>query len=332
MTTHLESILIIAFAALAQTAFVLPIKFFRDWRWEQMWVAQAVTCFLCSLAAACCLPADFWRMAAALPLSHWLVCYALGILWGVGGAAYGLTLSRLGISFAFSFVLGTIILVGALFPFAMHAAGHLAKPWLFGAGIFLGLIGTVASGIARRGDRPDDLMAMPFKVLRYRWAVALALLAGAFSACYGLAFTLRLEAVTAFTVHGISATFAMLVVALPLYLGSATTAIPVGLACARNTKSLGMFLRRQDGFNWLLAFTMGACATGGSLLYGWATSRQNHLPPNISYAVLTILSIIAGNSVAFFTGEWRNRARPAIALLVSSVTLLVVAVWMLQVS
>ena len=91
MTSHIECILLIALSSLVQAAFVLPIRYFRGWRWEQMWVAQAIACGFWALLWACMLPRETWRLAAALPLSHWILCYALGVLWGVGGVAYGLT-------------------------------------------------------------------------------------------------------------------------------------------------------------------------------------------------------------------------------------------------
>jgi L-rhamnose-H+ transport protein len=235
MTGHLQCILLIAGAGLVQAAFVLPIKYFRDWRWEQIWVAQAVTCSLCALLWACFLPFEFWRLAAALPLHHWILCYAFGLLWGVSGVSYGLTVTRLGISFAYSFVFGVTILVGALLPFLLDSAQRPSRPYAFAEGVFLGLIGTAVIGLVRRGHREDDLMALPFSPPRYRWAICLAVSAGTFSACYGLAFSMRMDVLTSLIDRGVSATSASLVVALPLYLGAVSFAVPFGLVCARRT-------------------------------------------------------------------------------------------------
>jgi L-rhamnose-H+ transport protein len=330
MTGQLQCILLIAIAGFVQAAFVLPIKYFRDWRWEQMWVAQAITCSLCALVWAAFLPFAFWRLAAALPLHHWVLCYGFGLLWGVGGVAYGLTVTRLGISFTYSFVFGVTILVGALLPFLLDPTQRPAKPYAFAEGLLLGLIGIVLIGLVHRGRRENDLMALPFSAPRYRWALCLAVSAGVFSACYGLAFSLHVGAVTSLVKRGSSTNFASSVVALPLYLGSASFAVPFGLVCARRTGTLGFFVRSKDSRNWALAMAMGICGVGGSLFYGWATTRQGHLPPNISYCILTILFIFAGNGIAYCMGELRHRSLRAHTTILASLACLIIAVWLLR--
>lgn len=295
-----------------------------------MWVAQAVTCGLWALLWGCMLPHQMWRLAAVLPLSHWIFCYVLGVLWGVGGVAYGLTLTRLGISFAYSFVFGVTILVGALLPLLFDPAQKLLRPAAFAGGIILGLVGTAAIGIVRRGRSEDDLMALPFSPPRYRWAIFLAVVAGAFSACYGLAFSLRADVITSLVTGGVSLTSASLVVALPLYIGSASFAVPFGLVCARRTGSLGLFALRGNSRNLCLALAMGACGIAGSLFYGWAINAPGHLPANISYCILTILYVVAGNLMAYFTGELRHRPFAANATIFASLACLMSAVWLLR--
>ncbi len=332
MNVYLQCILLIAIASLVQAAFVLPIRYFLGWRWEQMWVAQAITCSLCAVLWACLLPLEFWRLAAALPLYHWILCYVFGLLWGVGGVAYGLTLTRLGISFAYSFVFGVTILVGTLLPLWLDSIQRPTKPYAFAGGILLGLVGTAAIGVVRRRRRADDLMALPFPPPQYRWAIFLALAAGVFSACYGLAFTVRMDVLTSLIDRGVSATSASLAVALPLYLGSASFQVPFGLACARRTGTLGLFIRSGNSRNWALAMAMGICGTGGSFIYGWASSRHGHLPPNISYCILTILFIVAGNTMAYLTGELRHRSLVANAPLLAGLACLISAIWLLRAS
>jgi L-rhamnose-H+ transport protein len=330
MTSHTECISLIALSSIVQAAFVLPIRHFRGWRWEQMWVAQAAACGFWALLWACIIPRETWRLAAALPLSHWILCYALGVLWGVGGVAYGLTLTRLGISFAYSFVFGVTILVGALLPLLFDPAQGLLRPYAFTGGVVLGVIGTAAIGVVRRGHSENGLMALPFSPPRYRWAIFLAVLAGAFSACYGLAFSVRADVLTSLITRGISPTSASLVVALPLYIGSASFAVPFGLICAKRTGSLDLFARRGNLRNLSLALAMGICGTCGSLLYGWAVGAQGHLPSSISYCILTILYVVAGNLMAYFTGELRHRSFAVSAAILASLACLISAVWLLR--
>lgn len=330
MTAHVECIFLIAAAAIVQAIFVLPIPFFRNWQWEHMWTAQAITCGLCALVWAAFVPRAFWLMAAALPPTHWILCYCFGLLWGVGGVAYGLTITRLGISFAYSFVFGITVLVGALLPFLLDSTLRPARPGAFAEGLLLALAGMTVIGIARRGDQEDALMTLPFSPPRYHWAVCLAVAAGMFSACYGLAFSLRIRVLTSLISHGISPTLASVAVALPLYAGSASFAVPFGLACARRTKTLRSFFQSNLSWNWTLAIVMGICGVGGSVFYGWASTRAGHLSPSVSYCIFMILFIVAGNGVALATGELHRRSRAANAALVGSIACLIGAVWLLR--
>ncbi len=108
------ALLLLAASGFFQAAFALPIHHLRKWRWEQMWVAQSVTAnVLFPLGWAVLVPAGFWREAGRMPWPHWLATYGWGLIWGVGGAAWGLSLTRLGIAFANSFVFGVTVLSGA---------------------------------------------------------------------------------------------------------------------------------------------------------------------------------------------------------------------------
>src|SRR5258708_7024686 len=144
MTDELKCFFLLALSGGLQACFALPVKHFRQWRWEQMWVAQSATSnLLFPLLWAVLLPGTFWSLAAKIPLSHWMAAYAWGVLWGLGGVAYGLTLTTLGISFSYSFVFGTTTLTGALLPLILHRVEKARYPLLFAAGLMLCLLAIV---------------------------------------------------------------------------------------------------------------------------------------------------------------------------------------------
>lgn len=332
MRTQAATLLLLAASGFFQAAFALPVKYLRNWRWEQMWVAQSMTAnVLFPLAWAAAVPAAFWYQAARLPWSHWVASYAWGLVWGFGGVAWGLALTRLGIAFANSFVFGVTVLTGALFPLAVSAVDQPAHPWLFVAGLALCVCSTALVGLFRRRGAQKPLLPMPSLFGSYRRVVALAVFAGFATAGYGLALTFGFASIRSMTANGISPVSAPLVVVLPLYLGAASVAIPLGLLVAARAGTLRLFLGKFAAWNWSLALVMGFCAMATAVLYGFATSRAGHPAPNVSFGIFISFLVLGGVGLGFATGEMRGSTPSAKAGLFLSACGLVAGAWLLNV-
>jgi L-rhamnose-H+ transport protein len=307
MRTQVGSLLLLAVAGFFQAAFALPVKHLRNWRWEQMWVAQSVTAnVLFPLSWAAVVPAAFWMQAAHIPWSHWVVAYGWGLVWGFGGVAWGLTMTRLGMAFSNSFVFGVTVVTGALLPLVMNAVESPPHPSLFAAGLVLCVFTTVLIGFLRRHGTAGPLLPMPLSLGSYPVIVGIAVFAGFSTAGYGLAFTFSFGVIRSLVASGVSQFSAALVVVLPVYLGAATVAIPLGLLTAARSGSLSRFLGSHAAWNWSLALVMGLCATASAVLYGFAGSRTGHPSPNVSFCVFISFLVLGGNALGFATGELRG--------------------------
>jgi L-rhamnose-H+ transport protein len=310
MRTQVGTLLLLAASGFFQAAFAVPVRYLRNWRWEQMWVGQSVTAnVLFPLVWAALVPATFWNQAAHLPWSHWLSAYGWGLIWGLGGVAWGLTLTRLGMAFSNSFVFGIATATGALLPLMAGAVEGPAHPWLFALGLFLCVLTTIAIGFLRRLGGQEPLLPMPARFRSYPAIVGVALFAGFATAGYGLAFSFAFPAIRSLIANGISELSAALVVVLPAYLGAASVAIPVGVAAAARSGSLALFFGRHAVWNWSLALTMGLCAAATALLYGFAGSAAGHASPNVSFGVFISFLVLGGNLLGLAAGEMRGSPR-----------------------
>lgn len=326
----------LALAGLAQALFALPVKRFREWRWENMWLAQSVTCNLLAPALwAALLPDHFWTVFGSVEWQDLIELYGWGILWGIGGVAYGLTLTRLGASFAYSFVFGTTTLVGSIAPVLLAVTAMPQRVALFATGLVVCVAATTGSAIAAQGASEDEAarhLSMPFEVRSYATALVLAILAGFFSASYGMAYSLAFPIVETAEKAGLSPESAPLVVSLPIYWGAASFAIPFGLTCAIRSHSIRSFFVSRPFRNWTLAVLMAVFGVGGVFLYGIGSSMPGRPAPNVSFGVFMSFFVLAGNAVGLITGELRSRSRRANALLTASIVGLVVAAWLLRAS
>jgi L-rhamnose-H+ transport protein len=325
---ELCAFLLLAAAGLFQAAFALPIKYTREWRWEQVWAAQSATAnVLFPLVWAMSVPRELWDQAGRIPVSHWITSYGWGLLWGGGGVAYSLALTRLGMAFANSLVIGVSIIVGALLPLATKAADTSVRPASFTMGLVLCILSTALLGLFRRGANQKTLLAMPLRLDSYGRVVVVAVVSGVLSASYGLALAFKFDTVRALTGGRISALSASLLVLLPVYLGGASVAIPIALSCSVRSRTLSLFWRANAVRNWLLALVMGFCAAATAVFYNLGSTMGGHPSPNVSFAVFMAFFLVGGVVLGFLTGEMRESARAAkIGLLLSAGGLVVAAV------
>ena len=101
-------LIIIAIGSFCQSSSYVPIKKVKEWSWESFWLLQGVFAWLVFplLGALLGIPQgsslfDLWGTGGA-PMS---IFY--GILWGVGGLTFGLSMRYLGVALGQSIALGT---------------------------------------------------------------------------------------------------------------------------------------------------------------------------------------------------------------------------------
>lgn len=113
----LIGLLIIAIGSFGQSSSYVPINKVKNWSWESFWLVQGIFAWLVFplLGALLAIPAgstltELWSSGGALPA----IIY--GILWGVGGLTFGLSMRYLGVALGQSISLGTCAAFGTLFP------------------------------------------------------------------------------------------------------------------------------------------------------------------------------------------------------------------------
>ena len=141
----LIGLIIIAIGSFGQSSSYVPINKVKNWSWESFWLVQGIFAWLVFplLGALLAVPEgssliELWNSGGALPA----IIY--GVLWGVGGLTFGLSMRYLGVALGQSIALGTCAGFGTLFP-----AIFAGKDLFHGDGLML-LIGVciTLAGIA----------------------------------------------------------------------------------------------------------------------------------------------------------------------------------------
>lgn len=182
---------------LASASFYIPYRGLKGWSWETYWIVGGVFSWIIapSLLAGLLVPDLFGHIAAA-PSSSLLWSYMFGILWGIGGLTFGLTMRYLGIALGMAVALGFCAAFGTLLPPIFEGRfGELiatTSGLTVLAGVLACLVGigiSGAAGMSKESELSAEEKAAAVKEFDYKKGMLVAVFAGVMSSCfaYGLA-------------------------------------------------------------------------------------------------------------------------------------------------
>ena len=246
---------------LASGSFYVPYKGVKHWAWEIYWLAGGFFSWIIApWILASFLTRDLFAVLGQAPTSALFWAFFFGLLWGVGGLTFGLTMRYLGLSLGMAVVLGLCAAFGTLMPpifrgqFLTQVVGTSSgRVILFG--IFVCLVGISAAGLA--GISKEQVMSpeqqkAAIQEFDLRKGISVALLSGVMSACfaYGLAAGDPIKALT--LQHGTAKLWQGLPVLTVVLIGGFLTNFIWCLVLLTRNKTGYQFFRseiRKDGIN-----------------------------------------------------------------------------------
>jgi L-rhamnose-H+ transport protein len=217
---------------LASASFYVPYRGVRRWSWETYWlVGGFFSWIIAPWILAVALTRDLFQVLSDTPAStiFWVVLF--GLLWGVGGLTFGLTMRYLGLSLGMAVVLGLCAAFGTLMPpifsgvFFTQVLGTSSGRVIL-AGVFVCLIGIAAAGVAgiyKEREMSAEQKKAVIKEFDLKKGLAVATLSGVMSACfaYGLAAGRPIKSLT--LMHGTPTLWQGLPVLVVVLIGGFTT-------------------------------------------------------------------------------------------------------------
>ena len=142
-----------AVGGLAAGSFYAPCKKVKGWAWETYWLVLGIFAWIIApFVMASIFTPGFVGILKAVPLRVVFWSYSFGVLWGIGGLTFGLTMRYLGISLGVSVALGFCAVFGTLVPplFAGEFVGLVTSGsgLITLAGVALCLLGIAICGKA----------------------------------------------------------------------------------------------------------------------------------------------------------------------------------------
>jgi L-rhamnose-H+ transport protein len=308
---------------------MLPLKRIRTWTWECTWLIFS----LVSLILVPCLIAyleipDWPSLYAALPLASWLPSFLLGAGWGVAQVLFGISVVRLGMSLAFTLIVGLGTIFGTLIPLVTLHRRELFSPnsavLIVGCGIMC--LGIGLSGMAGK-MREYSLHARPSTSrgpdASYLAALTIAVVSGVLSSMLNLSLAFGGPIVQAALRGGADAarvSFAVWPVALAGgFIPNFAYTVWL-LSRNRSWKLLGRGIHDA-----LLSMLMGMLWIGAVAIYGVSTRYLGRLGDSAGWAIYQIAMVLTANIGGVIAGEWKGATRRSLIVLSCGVLVLIVA-------
>ena len=333
----LLGLLIIAIGSFGQSSSYVPIKKVKSWAWESFWIVQGIFAWLVFpfLGALLGVPQGM-GLFELLGSGGALKSIVYGVLWGVGGLTFGLSMRYLGVALGQSISLGTCAGFGTLLP-AIFAGTNLfrGEGLILLVGVCITLAGIAVIGYAgslRSKNMPEEEKKAAIKDFALTKGLLVALLAGVMSACFALGLDAGAPIKEAALSNGVKPLFAGLPVILLVTFGGFLTNAAYCIQQNVKNHTGGDYFSVSGS---VLVNNLLFCALAGVLWYsqffglemGKSFLADSPLLLAFSWSILMSLNVTFSNVWGILLKEWKGCDRKTITVLVVGLVILVFSVF-----
>ena len=192
---------------LASGSFYVPYKGVKKWSWETYWlVGGCFSWILCPWTFAYFMTNDLFGVLKQQSIETLAWTYLFGLLWGLGGLTYGLTMRYLGLSLGTGVALGYCAAFGTLVPpifkyltpnFTVFAGStsiveiaQTTSGQVTLAGVAICMIGIAIAALAgytKEAQMPEEQKKKSIKEFNFKKGILVATFCGIMSACFAFA-------------------------------------------------------------------------------------------------------------------------------------------------
>ncbi len=329
-------LIIIAVGSMGQSSSYVPINKIKEWSWENFWLTQGVFAWLLFPILGAFLaisPSELIGIYTASAAASWQAI-GYGVLWGIGGLTFGLSMRFLGIALGQSVALGTCAAFGTLIP-AMLTGTDLFSPKgiVLLVAVAVTLVGIALVGYAgslRSKNMSEEERRKAIKDFALKKGLLIALFAGVMSACFSLGLSAGIPVKEAAIAAGAKELFAQNPVTLLVTIGGFMTNLVYCLYMNWKNKTGGEIKRSSRP---VLVNNLLFCALAGLLWYsqffGLGMGQSFFEPGSVmmafSWSILMSLNVVFSNVWGIILKEWKGAGKKAVVFLALGMAVLIVS-------
>jgi L-rhamnose-H+ transport protein len=347
-----------AIGGLMSAVFYLPYRKVKHWAWESYWIVGGVFSWIVApwIIASLAVP-NLLATVTHAPGKSIFWSYFFGMLWGVGGAMFGLTVRYLGFALGTAMALGYCAAFGTLLPPIVNGEfGGVIRSTsglVVMGGVVVCLFGIVISGlagVAKEREVPEKDKTASVREFNFKKGVWVATVCGIMSACMSYGFAAGKPIAELAVANGASDLWKNLSVLIIVLAGGFTTNLIWCLFLNIRNKTGGDYFnsrssRREEAHSTSregdqslltpappgevpLLSNYFLCAVAGTLwylqffFYGMGTTKMGRF--DFSSWTLHMASIIIfGTLLGVYLAEWRGVSKRTHRLMLLGLVVLV---------
>jgi L-rhamnose-H+ transport protein len=330
----------------ASGSFYLPYKKVKHWQWETYWLAGGIFSWLIAPVVATLITVpNFYTIIIKTSTTTIFYTYLMGVLWGIGGLTFGLSMRYLGMSLGMSIALGFCSAFGALIPSVFYNFYPQPDKISFtqlittNAGILvlmsvivclIGIAVCGRAGMLKEKELNEEQKQQAVKEFNLLKGLLVAVISGILSACFSfgietgkpMAETAKLLAEN----KGKTTLFVNNVVFVVILLGGLTTNFIWCLILSIKKQSYKDYYNKSNPLfkNYILSALAGITWFLQFFFYGMGETKLGN---GASSWILHMASIIiVSNLWGIKLKEWQNTSKKTFNTLIAGVLIILLSV------
>lgn len=316
---------------LAAASFYIPFRGVRKWAWENFWIVGGVFSWLIA-------PWVFalWLVPSTIDIlrhsPHQAIFWAtfFGIIWGVGGLTFGLTMRYLGIALGYAIALGLCAACGTLIPpifqgkFADFLDTTGGRVVLLGvATCLVGIAFCGWAGIHKERELTDEQKRKTVEEFRFGRGLAVAILCGVTSAAMAFGIAAGKPIAQQALLEGAGSYFQVLPIFILVMFGGFLTNFVWCVILMIKNRTAGFLAKDAPLWpNLFLCLIAGVTWYFQFFFYGMGTTRMGKY--DFSSWTLHMASIIIFSTLwGISLHEWKGTSRATHVRIAAGLALLV---------
>ncbi|MCK4750529.1 MAG: L-rhamnose/proton symporter RhaT [Bacteroidales bacterium] len=324
-----------AIGGFAAGSFYIPYSRVRNWAWEVYWLLGGLFAWIIApLIVALLAVPDLFDLLGQIPFNNLVWPFVFGMLWGIGGLTFGLTMRYLGMSLGMALALGLTATFGTLVPpiyFGQFAdlISHTSG-WITLGGVAISLIGIVVvgkAGIMKDRELSADEKKRIIKEFSLKKGIWVAIFAGVMSACFAFGIAAGKPIAELAIETGTSELFSNSPLFIIILAGGFTTNFIWCLLLSVRNNSIRDYIKTKDTpilSNYIFSALAGITWYFQFMFYGMGTTKMGAYD-FASWSIHMAFIIVFSNMWGLILKEWKGSGIKTIRIIVFGLLILIVS-------
>lgn len=323
-----------AIGGFASGSFYIPYRRVKGWSWESYWLVGGIFSWVIApLVFGLLTVKDLFGVLGAAPTSALFWCYVMGMLWGIGGLTFGLSMRYLGLSLGMSIALGYCSFFGTLIPPLWEGTFSTLLNTQSGLMILLGVLVCLAgiavcgwAGVRKEKEVSDEKKKETIREFNFFKGLMVATFSGILSSCMAFGLAAGKPIAELAISHGNDPLWQNNAVLVIVLLGGLTSNLFWSLYLNFKNRSGRDYVNTRTPLlsNYLFCAMAGTMWYLQFFFYGMGSSQMGKYDFS-SWTLHMAFIIIFSNLWGLYFKEWKDSSKPTLRIMLAGIGVVILS-------